>query len=77
MNSFNKENVKVGLIVFAYTLGQSEVVYGLWGHVFRSPLTCEVSDSSVTGASASSGELEREMKEGSARGPLVGVPGSA
>lgn len=41
------------------------------------PLTCEVLVSSVSGASASSGELEREMKDGSARGPEGGVPGSA
>lgn len=41
------------------------------------PLTCEVSVSRMSGASASSGELEREMKDGSSRGPLVGVPGAA
>ena len=41
------------------------------------PLTCEVVVGSVSGASASSGELEREIKDGSARGPSVGVPGAA
>lgn len=41
------------------------------------PLTCRVLAGSVSGASASSGELDREMKEGSFRGSEVGVPGTA
>lgn len=31
----------------------------------------------MAGASASSGELERAMKDGNSRGPLTGVPGLA
>lgn len=41
------------------------------------PLTCDVSAGRVSGASASSGELEREMKDGSSRGPAAAVPGAA
>lgn len=45
--------------------------------MFFVPLTFGESASGVSGVSASSGELDREMNDGSSRGPLVGVSGAA
>lgn len=41
------------------------------------PLTCTASVGSVSGASASSGELEREINEGSTNEPVEGIPSDA
>lgn len=40
------------------------------------PLTCEVSAGGVSGVSGSSGELQREIKDGSDSGPGVDVSGN-
>lgn len=41
------------------------------------PLACELSAGSVSGASASSGELDREIKDGNSRDPATGILGAA